>query len=238
LMEGMLPEYALDQRVRQPAGAAIPTAAPTNTYPCADGKWLCIAGNSDLIFARLMVAIGRPELASDPLYVTNADRCARRDALDEAIAAWTRRLPGKQAHERLEAADVPCSRLYDIADLAADPHLLARKAILSVDDPLLGRTLHPGPAIRLDGDPPEAAVGYRPGRRRPHRLRAADAARLAGWFRPCLTRFQSLLTKHPLASGVDAGHHKSIGAARDLACGPAWRTGWVHRRPDRGHRSE
>ena len=79
LMEGMLPEYAMDGRVRQPVGAAIETAAPTNTYPCADGKWLCVAGNSDLIFARLMAAIGRPELARDPAYATNADRCARRD---------------------------------------------------------------------------------------------------------------------------------------------------------------
>ena len=38
LMEGMLPEYAMDGRVRQPVGAAIETAAPTNTYPCADGQ--------------------------------------------------------------------------------------------------------------------------------------------------------------------------------------------------------
>jgi len=62
LMEGMLPEFAMDGRIRQPAGAAIATASPTNTYPCADGRWLCIAGNSDLIFARLMKAIGRAEL--------------------------------------------------------------------------------------------------------------------------------------------------------------------------------
>jgi formyl-CoA transferase len=157
LMEGMLPEYALDGRVRQPVGAAIETAAPTNTYPCADGKWLCIAGNSDLIFTRLMQAIGRPELARNPAYANNADRCARRDALDAAIAAWTRTLPAKDAEELLEAADVPCSRLYDIAD---DPHFLARGSVQAVTDPLIGRTLHPGPVIRLDGDPPEKVVGW------------------------------------------------------------------------------
>jgi crotonobetainyl-CoA:carnitine CoA-transferase CaiB-like acyl-CoA transferase len=160
LMEGMLPEYAMDGRIRQPVGAAIETAAPTNTYPCADGKWLCIAGNSDLIFARLMEAIGRPELARDPVYARNADRCAHRDALDAAITAWTRTLPAKLAEERLDAADVPCSRLYDIADCASDPHFLERGSVQAVDDPLIGRTLHPGPAIRLDGDPPEAAIGW------------------------------------------------------------------------------
>jgi formyl-CoA transferase len=159
-MEGMLPEYALDGRVRQPVGAAIETAAPTNTYPCADGKWLCIAGNSDLIFTRLMQAIGRPELARNPAYANNADRCARRDALDAAIAAWTRTLPAKDAEELLEAADVPCSRLYDIADCANDPHFLARGSVQAVTDPLIGRTLHPGPVIRLDGDPPEKVVGW------------------------------------------------------------------------------
>src|ERR1700722_814558 len=106
LMEGMLPEYAIDGRVRQPAGAALPTASPTNTYPCADGRWLCIAGNSDLIFARLMTAIGRPELATDPAYATNGLRCDNRSALDAAIAAWTRTLPAKEAEAILEAAEV------------------------------------------------------------------------------------------------------------------------------------
>jgi formyl-CoA transferase len=160
LMEGMLPEYAMDGRIRQPSGAAIASASPTNTYPCADGKWLCIAGNSDLIFARLMAAIGRPDLAADPAYATNSLRCAGRDALDAAIAAWTRTHTGRDAEAILEAADVPCSRLYDIADCAHDPHFLARKSVQAVHDPLIGDTLHPGPAIRLDGDAPEAVVGW------------------------------------------------------------------------------
>lgn len=160
LMEGMLPEFALDGRVRQPAGAAIPTASPTNTYPCADGKWLCVAGNSDLIFARLMAGIGRPELAADPAYTTNGLRCQNRAPLDAAIAAWTRTLPAKDAEEILDRAEVPCSRLYDIADCASDPHFLARKSVQSIDDPLIGRTLHPGPTIRLDGEAPEDVVRW------------------------------------------------------------------------------
>ena len=160
LMEGMLPEYALDGRIRPPVGAAIPTAAPTNTYPCADGRWLCIAGNSDLIFARLMRAIGREDLATDPAYATNADRCARREALDAAIAAWTRTRPAAAAQDLLDAADVPCSRLYDIADCAGDPHFRARGAVQEIEDPLIGPTLHPGPVIRLDGDPAQQVVRW------------------------------------------------------------------------------
>ena len=160
LMEGMLPEYALDGRVRQPVGAAIQTASPTNTYPCSDEKWLCVAGNSDLIFARLMAAIGRPELAKDPAYATNGSRCRNRGPLDAAIAAWTRTMPAKDAEEILERAEVPCSRLYDIVDCATDPHFLARKTVQSVVDPLIGPTLHPGPVIRMDGEAPEDVVRW------------------------------------------------------------------------------
>jgi formyl-CoA transferase len=160
LMEGLLPEYALDGRIRQPVGAAIATAAPTNTYPCADGKFLCIAGNSDLIFRRLAAAIGRPEIADAPRFATNFDRCANVAELDGIIAAWTRTRPAAEAEAILEAADVPCSRLFDIADCAADPHFRARGSVQAVDDPLIGRTLHFGPAIRMDGDPAEATVAW------------------------------------------------------------------------------
>ncbi|MDB5416130.1 MAG: Formyl-CoA transferase [Rubritepida sp.] len=160
LTEGMLPEHGLFGWVRQPAGAAIPTAAPTNTYLCADGKWLCIAGNSDLIFRRLMEMIGRPEISADPRMATNGGRCAHAAELDAAIAAWTKTLPARAAEVALEAAEVPCSRLYDIADCATDPHFLARDMVMKVEDPLLGPVLHPAPPFRLDGVAPAEMVRW------------------------------------------------------------------------------
>lgn len=160
LMEGMLPEHGLFGWVRQPAGAAIPTAAPTNTYLCADGKWLCVAGNSDLIFRRLMAAIGRPELAEEPRFADNRARCAHVGELDAAIGAWTRTLPARDAEAVLEAAEVPCSRLYDIRDCAEDPHFRARGTVLEVEDPLIGRILHPAAPFRLDGVSPADMVRW------------------------------------------------------------------------------
>jgi len=160
LMEGMLPEYGLFGWVRQPQGAAIKTAAPTNTYPCADGKWLCVAGNSDLIFRRLMKAIGQPALGEDPRFATNGLRCANVTELDAAIAAWTRTKPAAEAEAILEAAEVPCSRLYDMADCAADPHFRARDIVMPVQDPLLGEVLHPAAPFRLDGVSPREMIRW------------------------------------------------------------------------------
>jgi len=161
LMEGMLPEYGLTGRIRQPAGAAIPTAAPTNTYLCADGKWLCIGGNSDLIYRRLMRAIGREELGADPRLQDNLGRCANVGEIDAAIGAWTRTLPAAEAEAVLEAAEVPCSRLYDIRDCAEDPHFQAREMVMKVADPLLDTTLlHPAAPFRFDGVTPREMVRW------------------------------------------------------------------------------
>jgi len=160
LMEGMLPEYGLFGWVRQPQGAAIKTAAPTNTYPCADGRWLCIAGNSDLIFKRLMAVIGRTEAAAEVRFANNAARCENVAALDAMIADWTRTLPAAAAEAALEAAEVPCSRLYDIADCAADPHFRARGTVMEVEDPLIGKVLHPAAPFRFDGVAPQEMVRW------------------------------------------------------------------------------
>jgi len=160
LMEGMLPEYGLFGWVRQPQGAAIKTAAPTNTYPCADGKWLCIAGNSDLIFRRLMAAIGRPDLAADPRMANNHGRCQNVELLDSAIADWTRTRTAKEAEDVLEAAEVPCSRLYDMKDCAEDPHFRARDIVMEVEDPLIGPVLHPAAPFRFDGTPARDMVRW------------------------------------------------------------------------------
>jgi formyl-CoA transferase len=160
LMEGMLPEYGLFGWVRQPQGAAIKTAAPTNTYPCADGKWLCIAGNSDLIFKRLMGAIGKPAMAEDPRFANNTGRCANVAELDAAIADWTRGRDAAAAEAVLEAAEVPCSRLFDMADCATDPHFRDRSWVMQVADPLLGQVLHPAAPFRFDGVAPREMVRW------------------------------------------------------------------------------
>jgi formyl-CoA transferase len=161
LMEGMLPEYGLFGWVRQPQGAALPTASPTNTYLCGDGKWLCVAGNSDLIYRRLCGVIGRPELAEDPRLATNIGRCEHRDEIDAAISAWTRTLPAAEAERLLEAAEVPVSRLYDMKDCAEDPHFRARGTVMEVDDPLLGtKLLHPAAPFRFDGVAPREMVRW------------------------------------------------------------------------------
>jgi len=124
-MESLLPEFSAFGAVRQPAGSALPGIAPSNAYRCADGQ-VVIGGNGDSIFKRLMAAVGRNDLASDPGLADNAQRAARADELDAAITAWTVQRPVAEVVAELQAVSVPVGRIYTVADIAADPHFQAR----------------------------------------------------------------------------------------------------------------
>jgi formyl-CoA transferase len=129
LMESLLPEYDMLGFVRERSGASLPGIVPSNTYSCRDGKYVVIGANSDGIFKRMMLAIGREDLANDPGLASNAGRVARTEELDQAISAWTSRHDMEQVLAVLNQAEVPASKIYSIADIVNDVHYQARQMI-------------------------------------------------------------------------------------------------------------
>ena len=125
-MESLLPEYSAFGAVRGPAGSALPGIAPSNAYLCSDGGYALVAGNGDSIYKRLMSAIGRDDLGSDPELANNAGRVARIAEIDAAIGAWTKTRTVTEVLEVLDRAGVPAGRIYSVADIATDPHYAAR----------------------------------------------------------------------------------------------------------------
>jgi crotonobetainyl-CoA:carnitine CoA-transferase CaiB-like acyl-CoA transferase len=167
LLESVVPEYDGAGVVRAPSGSTITGIVPTNTYRCADGKYVIIGGNGDSIYQRLMRALGRPEMAEDPRFATNAKRVENEKEIDDAISAWTGARASADALEALRKAGVPNGPIYNVADMMADPHFNARGMFESVEvngrplkipalPPLLGetpgRTDAPGPALGAHTD--------------------------------------------------------------------------------------
>ena len=130
-MESLLPEFSAFGAVRQPAGSALPGIAPSNAYPCADGM-VVIGGNGDSIFKRLMVAIGRDDLAQDTELASNPGRVRRVAEIDAAIASWTELRRVEDVLDVLNTVSVPVGRIYTARDIAEDPHYLAREMIVPV----------------------------------------------------------------------------------------------------------
>ena len=129
-MESLLPEFSAFGAVREAAGSALPGIAPSNAYKCQDGGYVLIAGNGDSIFKRLMQTMRRDDLGLDAGLTDNAGRVQRVEEIDAAIGAWTATLSVAQVLELLDAASVPAGRIYNVADIAADPHYQARDMIL------------------------------------------------------------------------------------------------------------
>lgn len=167
LLESVVPEYDGAGVVREPSGSTITGIVPTNTYLCADGKYIIIGGNGDSIYQRLMRAVGRPEMAEAPRFATNAKRVENEKEIDAAISAWTGARDSAAALAALREAGVPNGPIYNVADMMADPHFKARGMFESVQvngkplkipaiPPLLGatpgRTDTPGPALGAHTD--------------------------------------------------------------------------------------
>jgi succinyl-CoA---D-citramalate CoA-transferase len=129
VMESLIPEFSHFGHVRERTGASLPGISPSSTYPCRDGRYVIIAGNSDGIFKRLMHAIGRDDLGEDPKLARNDGRVQHNDMIDEAITQWTSRHELEQVLDVLNHADVPSGRIYTAADIHEDPHYRARGMI-------------------------------------------------------------------------------------------------------------
>jgi crotonobetainyl-CoA:carnitine CoA-transferase CaiB-like acyl-CoA transferase len=162
LLEGVVPEYDGAGVIREPSGSTITGIVPTNTYRCADGKFIIIGANGDSIFKRLCETMGRADMGADARFAHNAGRVAHEREIDAAIMAWTESLDSTAALALLEEARVPSGPIYSIADMMADPHFIARGLFEEVDvngKPLKipamvprlsetpGRTDWPGPEV-------------------------------------------------------------------------------------------
>jgi formyl-CoA transferase len=138
VMESMVPEFSAYGVVRERAGNFISGVAPSGTYPCREGAWVVIGGNSDGIFRRFMTAIGRADLANDPRMRDNPGRAANGLELNEAISEWTRAHSVDEVMEVMTAANVPAGPIYSVADLMEDPHFKAREMFIEREVPVDG----------------------------------------------------------------------------------------------------
>lgn len=148
LMESLVPEYALHGVVRERTGASLPGIVPSNTYTSLDGQSIVIGGNGDAIYQRLMHAIGRADYANHPDMQTNDARVRHTDEIEAAISEWCQRQPCNDALNVLQAADVPASAIYTVADMFNDPQYAAR-------DMLESHALEDGTTITLPAITPK-----------------------------------------------------------------------------------
>ncbi len=113
------------ERSTQRVGNRHPETYPVDSFATKDGD-IVLVGFSNAIFHNIGEAIGRPEIADDPRFKTNADRNTHEDELRALIAAWTAALTREEALAKLREADVPAAPVWSLDDLIASGYPAAR----------------------------------------------------------------------------------------------------------------
>ena len=154
MMESLITDFDKREFIRERTGAILPNVAPSNVYPTRDGLVL-IAANQDTVFGRLALAMGEPQLASDPLYSTHQARGARQAELDERVGRWTATLTTREVLAILERPEtaVPSGLIYRAPDMLEDEHFKAREAIVSTPHPVFGELKMQNVAPKLSVTP-------------------------------------------------------------------------------------
>ncbi|WP_122553181.1 CaiB/BaiF CoA transferase family protein [Pseudomonas viridiflava] len=135
-------------------GNAHPNIVPYQDFPTADGDFILTVGN-DSQFRKFAEVAGQSQWATDPRFLTNKLRVANRSELIPLIRQATVFKTTAQWVDELEAAGVPCGPVNDLAQVFADPQVLARGLALELPHALGGQVAQVASPIRLSETPVE-----------------------------------------------------------------------------------
>lgn len=139
--------YQVDGVQPKRMGNRYPSTAPYDSFKAKDGEFVIGCGNDKLFGLLTGKVLGRPELASDPLYDTVAHRLENQASLKAIIEAWSAAYTIEEAVTLLLDAGVPAAPIYDIKAVMENQHIaVAREMFLECDHPVAGH-------IKLNGNP-------------------------------------------------------------------------------------
>lgn len=115
-------------------GNADEGMAPHGVYPAAgEDRWVSIAVAKDAEWIKLAVVMGLD--LGDPRFGTLEARRLNAASLDALVSDWTRTRDANEIAARLQAAGVAAHASWTTPEVAEDPHLRARRAIVDVSEP-------------------------------------------------------------------------------------------------------
>lgn len=153
--EPHVPAYSNLGMVATRSGSRLPNNTPNNLYHTSDGRYIHIAAGAQSVFTRFVNAIDKPELLDDPRFDTALNRNENFEALDEIINGWTSSHTLAECEKVVNDSVVPGARIYNMADIFADPHYKARGMLVETNDQHGDPVTLAGIVPRLSGNPGE-----------------------------------------------------------------------------------
>jgi crotonobetainyl-CoA:carnitine CoA-transferase CaiB-like acyl-CoA transferase len=146
--------YLASGKVPKRYGNAHANIVPYQVFKASDRDFIIACGN-DQQFVALCAAIGLPHLATDPRFVTNADRIEHRDALDALLAEHLATATADEWVALIHAVKVPVGAINTIAQALEEPQVLVRNMRVKVPHPEQSNFEMVGSPLKLSDTPVE-----------------------------------------------------------------------------------
>ncbi len=155
--------YFVTGRLPERTGNDHPIVYPYGLFHAADGD-VAIAPSTETFVRRFMHELDLARLLDDPDFADNKARMRNRERLRPLINARIGERTVDEWIERLNRAGVPCGRVMNLAEVFADPQVLAQDMVLEVEHPDYGPVRMTGFPVKLDQTPaqlrrPSPALG-------------------------------------------------------------------------------
>ena len=145
-------QYFASGQLPERTGNDHPVVYPYGLFHAADGD-VAIAPSTQVHVRRFLETLGLAHLLDDPAFADNAARMRSRERLRSLINAKIGEATVEQWIERLNAAGVPCGRVMNLAEVFADPQVLAQEMVLEIEHPGHGPVRMTGFPVKLSATP-------------------------------------------------------------------------------------
>ena len=127
-------------------------STPYQAYKTKDGYVTVGANNNKLWTNFCTITCNKPEWLTDPRFKDLPSRLKNIDELEKEIEAVFATQPTAHWVEKLDAAAVPGGPVYTYDQILADPHIKARKMVVEMDHPKIGRMKTLGLPVKSTGE--------------------------------------------------------------------------------------
>jgi CoA:oxalate CoA-transferase len=165
ILENAFIRYFATGELPKPIGSRHPLATPFQAFPTSDG-WIVLAlsWGVENQWELLCATIGRVDLIDHPRFDTPALRTEHHAELEPILNEAMRQKTTSEWLREFDAIGLPCGPLNNIAQAAEYPQVLARRMLVDVEHPRIGRLKLPDTPVKLSRTPggikgPSPALG-------------------------------------------------------------------------------
>jgi CoA:oxalate CoA-transferase len=151
-----IPEKILLGRESSRQGARDRYSSPANNYRCQDGRFVHLVAGNAALFPRLVALMQRPELLSDPRFVSHASRMEHAAEIEAIVGQWVAQHDSDELVAMLARADVPCSKIATVGELIDNPQIAHRNQIINVEHSKIGAFPMANSPVRMSSTKPDA----------------------------------------------------------------------------------